>query len=383
MCTNVTLIAADNSVVVGRSMEDAAPMLSHIFFRSRGFQYTQNLAHAVAHRTGDLASAVEISYILPSQLLTWTGEYAVMGLNALGTDIFCHGMNDQGLVAGDMTLSVSEYQSYTGSDSNLLVYPYFINWVLSMHATCEELKNNLAAVRVINPFEDMPKGFLFHFPVIDATGHSIVIEFIDGVVQVHDNDPASSGLPPAEDTVAGIPISGVTYRPGVLTNDPVFPWHIANLTNYGNITPHNHSAREGTAFTVDSPSQGTGFIGLPGSSTPADRFIRAAMMNNYAFQPVDADRAINLAAHIMNTVDIPWGTSRGTNVDTGDYTQWIAISDAQQLRFYVRDYTSPQMFLVDFAAVLAAYQQDPTAIDTLTLDFVSYDLAIDITPVPE
>lgn len=379
MCTNITLIAKDKSVVTGRSMEDAIPMFSQIIFRAAGFAYHQDLEAAKKHRTGTIAGQVELDYVQMDQLLSWTGTYAVIGLNALGTDIICHGMNEVGLVAGDLVLKVSEYQEYDPTGTNLLVYPYFVNWLLSMHGTCEEVKNNLTTIKVINPFLNMPEGFLFHYPVTDAQGHSIVIEFTNGKATIYDNNQKVSGAPTNE-SPSGIPISGVEYRPGVLTNDPVFPWQLTNLTNYPNIAPQNFPTRDGNNFNYSSPSEGTGFLGLPGSPTPVGRFVRAAMMTNYANRPENPDEAVNLTTHIMNTVDIPKGTTREAVLPIGDYTQWIVITDSHNKRFYVRDYRSPQMMMVDFKRVLSDFSGRPDELDKLTLSISEEALAHDITP---
>lgn len=250
------------------------------------------------------------------------GKYSFVGLNAKEIDVALHGMNSEGLVTGDMTLTQSEYQSFNEKDEGkLIVYPYLTNWILSTCATCQDVKDNLKEFLVVNPFENAIPGFFFHFPVNDALGNAIVIEYVNGELQIHDNEI------------------------GVLTNDPLFPWQRRNLDNYVNISPVNFPnvvpkegpsdiRPKGNIFDANTLAQGTGFIGLPGSSTPPDRFVRAAMMSNYIYQPKDASEAVNVATHILNTVDIPRGTSREylhstTDEQESDFTQWITISDTK------------------------------------------------------
>ena len=54
---------------------------------------------------------------------------------------------------------------------------------------------------------------------------------------------------------------------------------------------------------------GTGFgtLGIPGDSTSPSRFIRAAFMKEFAEEVQTADDGVNLAFHILNTVDRPVG----------------------------------------------------------------------------
>ena len=54
---------------------------------------------------------------------------------------------------------------------------------------------------------------------------------------------------------------------------------------------------------------GTGFgtLGIPGDSTSSSRFIRAAFMKEFAEEVQTAGDGVNLAFHILNTVDRPIG----------------------------------------------------------------------------
>ena len=363
MCTNITIKAKDNSVVVGRSMENAIFMKSKIFFRSKGYYYEQDssptkLKEWLENRTPNTS----IKPIKKSLLHSWKGKYSFVGMNALGVNLAAHGMNSQGLVTGDMTLTESEYQLPDENEGSQIMYPYLTNWILSTCASCEDVKNKLHKMCIINPFENMDSGFFFHFPVNDAFGNAIVIEYVKGELKIHDNNTI-----------------------GVLTNDPLFPWQSENLRNFINITPINAPKQQtGNRFTVTSKVQGSGFLGLPGSSIPMDRFVRASMMSNYAYQPSTVNEAINVTTHIMNTVDIPRGTSR-VNIEStvekqlSDYTQWITISDTKNLKYYIRSYSTPLVYLIDFKSILANYSDNLDALNSLTKPVPTDNMAINIT----
>nr|WP_315172154.1 linear amide C-N hydrolase [uncultured Flavobacterium sp.] len=381
MCTNITIKSKDNNVIVGRSMENAVFLESKIFFRAEGYKYNQvsflkEVKDLLDSIKEEVRPDVGFKGINLELLYSWEGKYSFVGLNAKGIDVASHGMNSKGLVTGDMTLTESIYESFdTVVTPNLVFYLYLTNWILSTCATCQDVKENLKKICVIDPFVKMNPGFFFHFPVNDALGNAIVIEYVNGELQMHDNEI------------------------GVLTNDPLFPWQRRNLDNYVNISPVNFPSVDiekgtsairplGNIFNANTLAQGTGFIGLPGSSTPPDRFVRAAMMSNYIYQPKDASEAVNVATHILNTVDIPIGTSREyfdstADKQESDFTQWVAISDTKNLKYYIRRYESPLMYLIDFETILLQYKSNPEGLNNLTIDFPENDLAINLPKKPE
>ena len=289
----------------------------------------------------------------------WIGKYGFLAMNAFHSDIVAaNGMNTEGLTTGTMVLALSQYQDVPMQDnkpygSNAIYYPFLTTWILSNCKNCQDVIDGLAVDQltiaqgstlrsssvnsskeklvVIDPFEEIADAFKFHFPVQDKEGNSIVLEFVEGQLHISDMNPI-----------------------GVLTNDPVIAWQQENvLTNYPFITPVNLGL-QGNNFSNKPIGQGSGFTGLPGSSTPVDRFVKASMMTNYAFPVGNGIEACNLAFHILNTVDIPKGTSRETaepDAVTGkiisDYPQWITVADLSNGIFNIRMYDSPSVYCVN------------------------------------
>jgi len=293
-------------------------------------------------------------------------------------------MNTEGLTTGTMVLAQSKYQSIPFKDgvaqgTNIIFYPFLTSWILSNCKTCQDVVDKLEVdtlnwegfelnkpqscvqkLRVVDPFNKIPAAFKFHFPVHDVNGCSIVLEYVDGLLTVSDLHPF-----------------------GVLTNDPVIAWQQENVTNnFADVSPvnfqspSNQEAFSGNNFTCTTFAQGTGFQGVPGSSTPVDRFVRAAMMNNFSY-PVDtAEDACILAFHILNTVDIPKGISRETAVPVdassnivSDFTQWVTVSDLSNKTYQVRMYDSAEVFSVDL-----------NKLSLQGLDEVVYPLPVNKTP---
>jgi len=164
-----------------------------------------------------------------------------------------------------------------------------------------------------------------HFAVHDAEGGNIVIEFIAGEITVYDN-----------------PV-------GVLTNSPSFDWHIENLRNYVNLKTENAAPLTIGGIVVKPAGQGSGLSGIPGDWTPPSRFVRAAMLANFSDRPKDAAAGVNLAAHILNAVDIPMGAikSNEKNGAANDHTQWAVIKDLKNGILYIRDYNDLSLRAID------------------------------------
>ncbi|MCW8345444.1 linear amide C-N hydrolase [Vibrio sp. ZSDZ65] len=369
MCTNFYIRTKKNEMVIGRTLEFALDVDSDIFFRKPGYRYSQDIRKILNQIQTELQLSdkqlenFQINAETPDaeQLYSWEGKYGFVAMGSLGQSFATNGLNTQGLTTGTMTLAQSEYQPFVADkNSKTLLYPCLTNWILSNCSTCQDVidaldvrrediclskESTLSTVmadngedklRVSNPFTGaLPPGFHFHMPIQDKLGHSIVLEYTHGRLTITDLMPI-----------------------GVLTNDPVIGWQQENvINNYMNITPINIQSLNPNAFWLnnnfacETVAQGSGFTGLPGSSAPVDRFVRASMMTNFAFQTDDTVEATNLAFHILNTVDIPDGTSREhINSESGngaDRTLWATVSDLTHQIYSIRMYGSPQVFKID------------------------------------
>ena len=124
-----------------------------------------------------------------------------------------------------------------------------------------------------------------HYTIYDKTGAGIIIEFTNKGRTVYEN------------TV------------GVCTNSPPYDFHMINLRNYVELNKTAHEALHlgGDVFTP--LGQGSGLLGTPGDLTPPSRLVRAATLTHFADSVKTSDEVVNLAIHILNTVDIPHGVS--------------------------------------------------------------------------
>jgi choloylglycine hydrolase len=171
-----------------------------------------------------------------------------------------------------------------------------------------------------------------HFSIHDANGASVVIEFLadnpQGLVQPN-------------------PV-------GVLTNAPPFAWQLLNIGNYVGLSSVDAARITIGGNTYNPPGHGSGMRGVPGDSTPPSRFIRLLFQKQFATQPADSAKASNLALHLLNTVDIPLGTSAAQQEQkpskgNDDYTQWVVVKALTARTFSYRTAGNPTLMQINFA----------------------------------
>lgn len=239
-------------------------------------------------------------------------HFAFMGIGTVidGYPLYAEGVNEKGLcVAGLNFVGNAFYNSYRGEGANLAPYE-LIPKILS---ECESLKDAVALLEKTNlvsiPFrDDIPLSRL-HFHIADKTG-SAVFETTKNGRKIYKN-----------------PVD-------VLTNNPPFPYHLTNLSNYENLKNHTPDA----AFSSDAPySMGLGAIGLPGDYSSMSRFVRAVFLKHYS-EWDKCDRVAQML-HILNAVAVPIGAVL-TDDGEAHYTTYQCCIDAENCIYYYRTYNS-------------------------------------------
>lgn len=336
MCTDFQIHVENQGYVSGRSMEFALNLNSKFFFRKAGHKFTQELW------------GKEFGF-------SWTGTYGFVGMNSFDLPIVTDGINTAGLSTGTLWLPGSQYQTITDPSKGLCI-DNFAAWILSSFATCADvkaaLKDNVVEVGASTVVTNM---LPLHFPVHDSDGNCIVIEFTGGKVMIYDN-----------------PV-------GTLTNQPEFPWQLNNLRNYTSLSPYDVDEVTFNGLEVAQTGHGTGLSNIPGDPTPPSRFVRATVMTSFADPVKTMDEGINLAFHVLNTVDIPKGIVAekpksgitkqelleklpnevvnllpeelisklpddvSSIMPTKDYTQWVVVRDAANKTYSARFYGSQQV----------------------------------------
>lgn len=319
-CTSLLLKTADGGHVYGRTMEFGLPLQSQAMVMPRNIALT-GTGPSGAAGTG----------------LKWTGKYGVVGLNALGLNLFVDGMNEKGLVGGELYLpNLAEFQEVAPAEAATSLASYeLLTYLLTSFATVAEVKAALPKIKVNRSPQAVFKAPVpVHFTLHDASGASIVVEYVGGTLNIHDNPTT------------------------VLTNAPAFDWHIANLGQYVNLSAVEPAPLTAGPLTIAAPSTGAGLHGLPGDMLSPSRFVRAFFFARNVPQPATAGEGVTAVRHIMSSFDIPPGavvTSSGSSAGGGvagyEITEWTTVADLKNLRYYFATYDDSGLRVLDIAKV--------------------------------
>ncbi len=300
-CTGILLKTTTNSPIYARTLEFRQDLGSQVMTVPQGVNYTAPTPNKSI--TG----------------LAWKTKYAALGANAFKAPYFVDGVNEKGLAGGFFYFAgFAEYQDVATKDFNRsLPFWMLLTWILTTCQTVQDVKDQLSKIYISKTnFSDAHQDPPAHLIVHDLAGNSIVIEYIKGVLTIHDN-----------------PI-------GVITNAPSFDWHMTNIRNYINLSPLNTQPKIIGKVRFEPLGQGSGMLGLPGDSTPPSRFIRAVYLSQAAPKLAHESEAINHAFHILNNFDIP----KGAIVDEAglyDHTTWTSAIDMKGRTFYYKTYDNP------------------------------------------
>ena len=264
--------------------------------------------------------------------LNWNTKYGYVYLDYFDSKHPVDGMNEKGLSFGFLFFP-SPQQKFPsvpqGDEKQALPYTNIGDWLLGNFATIEEVKTGLQNVKIFaNPesFPGKPNAvFPIHVTVTDATGKSLVIEFINGKQYVFNNPN------------------------GVLTNAPNLDWQLTNIKNYINLSPYQPKPLTIDGYTYSATGNGSGAIGLPGDYSPQSRFVKMIFATQSAIPAKSAFETVLLAQHILNTVDIPQGLVRsklgkGDSIET---TQWVIYKDLDSKILYYKTYDNTNLKAID------------------------------------
>lgn len=320
-CTAVDIVAADKTVVAGRTMEWAFDMKWEIVSLPKGTKLTLAAPKGLGLPTRE----VETLYPLVG-----------VGAGILPGTPLVEGQNSEGLgMSGNFLPGFTTYQSVTPQDKSYVEILTFGAWALGRFANVKDMRAALQETKVWSDpsIESGPTPPLMHVVFTDRSGASIIVEYVDGKVNIYDN---------------------VAH---VLTNAPPYPWQITNIRNYLSLSTVGVSSRQIGTANVTALGQGGGLVGLPGDYTPPSRFVRAAFLRHGIEPSKTGAEAVQAVAHILNTVDIPIGVAQSREKDgalISDYTQWVSIKDLTHNHLIFADYNHRLDYLdIDLNAIFA------------------------------
>jgi len=281
-CTGIRLIADDGGVVYGRTMEWGAFDLNS--------------------RVAIVPQGIEFNSLTPdgNNGMRYETKYGFVGLDLIGKNYFGDGMNEAGLAAGMFYHPhYSKFQEYDQSKaSSTISSQELLTYILASFKNVDEVKSGMQEIAVVGVVEKaigMEVGA--HWIVTDSKGISLVIEYSNGELKLHD-----------------APL-------GVITNAPTYDWHMTNLNNYVNLTANPQSPKTLSDVTIIPFGAGSGFLGMPGDNTPASRFIRAVAFSQSARETNNADEMVYEVFRILDNFNLPLGPDGGEGASVDFYDE--------------------------------------------------------------
>ena len=316
-CTGTALVAHDNAVAVGRTLEFGMPLDSHLVVHPIG---TSFVGQTPSGESG----------------LAFSSEYGFAGITVSDdTSLLLDGTNEKGLNAAVFYFpGFAQFPPATAENRQRGLSPMQLStWILANCASVAEVKQKIDQVAVLGVYlkymQMIPE---MHYKIQDASGACITIEPVGGKLKVYDN-----------------PLR-------VITNSPDFPWHITHLSSFLNLTPAYPKSRTVGSDKFAPFGLGGGLVGLPGDFTPPSRFVRMALFTQNYPQPRDAARAVGSTFHLLNNFDIPRGSNMPpphTAEAESDYTSWTSVSDLANLQIHWKTFGDPRQKMIDLTQALA------------------------------
>jgi choloylglycine hydrolase len=275
-CTALMITDKQGNAYSGKTMEYASPLPFAMSYVPAG---TEVVSVAPGNKPG----------------LSFETKYPVLGVGAnvgvgSGLDMLAEAINDQGLSVSSNEMPGSQSPTGAGADAaKALVSTDLAVYLLGNFKSVAEVKAALEDGSVSVWLPEIPlMGNLvapLHYILFDKTGAGIVIEYLDGKQNIHDN-----------------PV-------GVVTNAPDFPWHLKNLNNYAQLTNLDKSTGQFHNLKVSAPDSGNALANVPSSQISAGRFVKAAFYTQYVRKADSPRDAVITLGHILNNFDRPYDLS--------------------------------------------------------------------------
>lgn len=250
---------------------------------------------------------------------------AVIGMASVaeGYPLFAEGVNESGVYLAGLNFPGNACYPPEEGEGEALAPWELIPWLLGTCETAAQAAEQLARIPLLGaPFRPgMPLAPL-HWHIADRHGAFVA-------------EPMAEGMKVYPDPV------------GVLTNNPPFPFHQANLSQYLGMSAAQPECRLDPDLGLEPFGQGMGAVGLPGDYSPASRYVRAAFCLRNAVCPPEEVAAVAQFFHLLDAVAMPRGTVR-TPEGKWDETRYACCVNTRTGSYYYKTYDGHGLAAVAF-----------------------------------
>lgn len=240
-------------------------------------------------------------------------RYAMVGMAIIGEKfpLYFEATNEKGLSVAALSFTDAVYREIKEGYRNVASFEV-IPWLLCQCETVEQCRNLLSDINVTNAAfsEEYPPSPL-HWLISDKAS-SIVLECDGAGLHVYEN------------------------RADILTNRPLFPFQLYNLSSYMHLSENQPQNFLSDTVPLTPYSKGAGATGLPGDMTSASRFVRGFFVKEKLSAEKEYEKRVMQFFHLLDSVSMPRGTVK---TDEGEeYTVYSCCCDTEKGIYYFRSY---------------------------------------------
>lgn len=309
-CTGITLRSANGDIIAARTVDwSKSKYNSQCVIVPRGYQLQ---SYATATDKGKAE----------------TVKYGFVGLTAGAPEIIVDGINEKQLCAELFFFpGYGRYPDYIPSQASITIGDLqLVSMVLGTCSNLDDVVNFINSSRVSH---SVPGGETAHWRFTQADGRQIILEIVDGNAKFYESI-------------------------GVIANAPGYDWQLVNLNNYINLHPGIASSYKLDGIELQSFSNGTGLLGLPGDFSSPSRFVRAAFLQGTARPQATPYSTVMQSFQILNNLDVPQGTTEAMDAPVTDMlsaTQWTCSTDITNLTVYYHTQSNRSIRAIDLKTI--------------------------------
>ena len=251
-------------------------------------------------------------------------HYAMIGMAyvADGYPLYYDATNEKGLsMAGLNFPENADYKPFQDGKDNVSPFE-LIPWILGRCATVAEARVLLQRINLLNEHfsPELPLSPL-HWILSDREC-SITLESVKSGIKIYDN-----------------PV-------GVLTNNPTFDYHMYNLSNFMGLSIADPVNSFAPGLVLEPYSRGMGALGLPGDTSSASRFVKAAFVKLNSASGESEAESVSQFFHILKSVEMQRGCVLLRNGKL-DLTIYSSCCNTDRGIYYYTTYDNSSITAVD------------------------------------
>ncbi len=251
-------------------------------------------------------------------------HYAMIGMATVvgGIPLFYEAANEYGLAMAGLNFPGNAWYAPIQQDKDNVAPFEFIPWILAQCKNVEQATVLLQRISLadIHFSHQLPLSPL-HWIISDSQ-RSVVVESMKDGIHIHE-DPVH-----------------------VLTNNPPFEHHMANLENYRHLRIDNKEVVMPAEDGYTSYCQGLGAVGLPGDLSSKSRFVRMVFDRENSVCAEDEASSVGQFFHLLTSVEMVKGVCR-TDEGHWDITGYSACINTAQGLYYYTTYGNRRISCVD------------------------------------